>query len=70
MYLWFLTQPEAFTLLAIILAFVAAFTATSLVTVTNGRARVAITRTVLALVILTAVVAVFATGLWFRWWWL
>lgn len=70
MFFWFLTQPETFTLLAILLAFVAAFTSTPLFTLEPGTARVALVRVVAIIAVITILVAVFAVGLWFRWWWL
>lgn len=70
MFFWFLTQPETFSILAILLAFVAAFTATPLFTLEPGAARVVVVRVVEIIAVLSILVAVFAVGLWFRWWWL
>lgn len=70
MFFWFLTQPETFTLLAVLLAFVAAFTATPLFTLEPGTVRVVVVRLVEIIAVISILVAVFAVGLWFRWWWL
>lgn len=70
MFFWFLTQPETFTLLAVLLAFVAAFTATPLFTLESGAARFVVVGVVEIIAALSILVAVFAVGLWFRWWWL
>lgn len=69
MFFWFLTLPETFTLLAILLAFVAAFAYVPLFTVDGPAIRRFWIFSVWFAGTWAVVFGVVAVGLWFRWWW-